>query len=118
MGKALFLAADGANVIINGCAGTEALDAVVSEIRAAGGNTVAARADRSKPDEVGKMGPTTWRSPAGSTSSSAMPGCGGRRRSSICGWRSGARSCRWRSTAHSSWRRRRFLDSRLAAVLS
>ena len=52
---ALFLAEDGAAVIVNGRADTAALDAVVDEIRAAGGRAMAARADVSKPDEVARM---------------------------------------------------------------
>ena len=52
---ALGLAADGARVIVNGRADVAALDAVVAEIAAAGGEAMAARADVSRPDEVEKM---------------------------------------------------------------
>lgn len=52
---ALSLAADGARVIVNGRLDIAAIDAVVGEIRAAGGEAMAVRADVSSPEEVKKM---------------------------------------------------------------
>jgi len=52
---ALFLAADGARIIVNGRRDRAALDRVVAEIGAAGGEAVACVADVSKPDEVARM---------------------------------------------------------------
>ena len=52
---ALSLAADGARVIVNGRLDTAAIDAVVGEIRAAGGEAMAVLADVSKPEDVKKM---------------------------------------------------------------
>jgi len=49
------LAADGATVVVNGRADQDAVEAVVREIRVAGGKAVGAMADVSQPDQVGEM---------------------------------------------------------------
>jgi 3-oxoacyl-[acyl-carrier protein] reductase len=49
------LAGDGARIIVNGRADMAALDAVVGEIAAVGGQAMACRADVSNPDEVAAM---------------------------------------------------------------
>lgn len=52
---ALALGAQGANVVVNGHADRAAVDAVVAEIRAAGGQAVGAMADVSSDAEVARM---------------------------------------------------------------
>lgn len=52
---AIALANDGANVVVNYVTHPEAADAVVAEIKAAGGNAIALQADVSKEDQVQAM---------------------------------------------------------------
>lgn len=52
---ALRLAADGATVVVNGRSDTAAVDAVVAEITAAGGEAMPAMADVSQPEAVAAM---------------------------------------------------------------
>ena len=52
---AIFLAQEGADVVVNYVAGETAAHAVVDEIKAKGGNAIAIRADVSKEDEVQAM---------------------------------------------------------------
>ncbi len=52
---ALRFAAEGADVVVNGHADGDAVDAVVAEIAGAGGKAIGVMADVSKPDEVSAM---------------------------------------------------------------
>ena len=52
---ALALAAEGANVVVNGHVNQDRVDAVVAEVQAAGGNAVGVMADVSDPDQVAAL---------------------------------------------------------------
>ncbi|WP_198377722.1 SDR family NAD(P)-dependent oxidoreductase [Neoroseomonas rubea] len=52
---ALSLARDGAAVVVNGRSDAAAIEAVADEIRAAGGQAIAARADVAREDEVARL---------------------------------------------------------------
>jgi len=58
-GVAQALAAAGASVVVNYVAGSEQAEAVVAEVRAAGGTAMAVRADVSREDDVRTMFRTT-----------------------------------------------------------